>query len=50
MGLTDSLECRFSWHDRCSVAAAELDLQWTCEEGAGPSPCYVGLDFRRTSE
>jgi len=33
MGTTDSLECRFSWHDRRSVAAVGLDLRQTCEEG-----------------
>jgi len=50
MGLTDSLECRFSWHDQRSVAAAWLDLQRTCMEGAMHSRCCVGLDLRWTSE
>jgi len=36
MGSTDSLECRFSWHDRHSVAAAGLDLRLAGERrGAG---------------
>jgi len=62
MGLTDSLECRFSCHDRRSVSAvgwtysgqwslALATWGWTCGEplsrGAGGG---ASLDLRRTCE
>jgi len=42
MGSTDSLERRFSCHDRRSVVTCGCGagpIQRTCEEGAEPSPC-----------
>jgi len=50
MGSTDSLGCRFSWHDRRSVSAAGLDLQRTCKEGWSLALAARGLDLRWTSE
>jgi len=51
MGSTDSLECRFSCHDRRSVAAAGLDLySEPVRRGRSLALAARGLDLQRTSE